>query len=39
MSSPGHLLPCVAAQATAFTDNPLGDHDGFYYALLEKSVA
>lgn len=36
--SPGHLLPGLAAQAAPFTDNVLGDHDGFYYALLEKSA-
>ena len=39
LASPGHLLPQVDTQVTPPTDNPLGDHDGFYYALLEKSAA
>jgi hypothetical protein len=25
--------------STALTDNLSGDHDGFYYALLEKKLA
>lgn len=37
--SPAHLLPGLVIQMPALQDNPLGDHDGFYYALLEKSVA
>jgi len=36
MPSPGHLLPQVSADATVFPDNLLREHDGFYYALLEK---
>jgi 16S rRNA (cytosine967-C5)-methyltransferase len=36
MPSPGHLLPQVSAGATVFPDNLLREHDGFYYALLEK---
>jgi len=39
LTSPGHLLPRLAHKAGAATDNPLADHDGFYYALLEKSAA
>jgi len=38
LASPGHLLPHHAPKASAATDNPLGDHDGFYYALLEKAA-
>ncbi len=34
--SPGHLMPQSGAKANAVPDNPKGDHDGFYYALLEK---
>ncbi|MEO7885468.1 MAG: 16S rRNA (cytosine(967)-C(5))-methyltransferase RsmB [Polaromonas sp.] len=34
--SPGHLLPQSGAQATVFPDNLMREHDGFYYALLEK---
>jgi 16S rRNA (cytosine967-C5)-methyltransferase len=33
---PGHLLPQSGAIADAVPDNPKGDHDGFYYALLGK---
>ena len=39
LTSPGHLLPGVDAQVDSHVDNSLGDHDGFYYALLEKSAA
>lgn len=39
LTSPGHLLPGVAAQVDSPVDNSLGDHDGFYYAVLEKSTA
>ncbi len=35
--SPGHLLPQSGVQATVFPDNLLREHDGFYYAILEKS--
>jgi len=37
--APGHLLPQSGVQATGLPDNLAGEHDGFYYALLEKSVA
>ncbi len=36
LPSPGHLLPGGGAHTGAVQDNPYGDHDGFYYALLEK---
>ncbi|MDP9901913.1 16S rRNA (cytosine967-C5)-methyltransferase [Variovorax ginsengisoli] len=36
--SPGHLLPQSAGNRRSVPDNPLGDHDGFFYALLEKSA-
>ena len=36
MPSPGHLLPQSGARATVFPDNLMREHDGFYYALLEK---
>lgn len=36
MPSPGHLLPQSGGIDHSVPDNPLGDHDGFYYALLEK---
>ena len=35
--SPGHLLPQSGANAHGVPDNALGDHDGFFYALLEKT--
>ena len=39
MPSPGHLLPQSSAVAPVFPDNLLREHDGFYYALLEKQNA
>lgn len=39
LPSPGHLLPTFAAEGPAVPDNRSGDHDGFYYALLEKRAA
>ncbi|WP_333845840.1 16S rRNA (cytosine(967)-C(5))-methyltransferase RsmB [Limnohabitans sp.] len=36
LPSLGHLRPQSLATSTALTDNLSGDHDGFYYALLEK---
>ncbi len=37
--SPGHLLPQSGAKVGAVPDNRLSDHDGFFYALLEKNTA
>jgi 16S rRNA (cytosine967-C5)-methyltransferase len=37
--SPGHLLPGQAVQWPGLVDNPTREHDGFYYALLEKLAA
>jgi 16S rRNA (cytosine967-C5)-methyltransferase len=37
--APGHLLPQSGANADTLPDNREGDHDGFYYALLEKTRA
>lgn len=34
--APGHLLPQPGAKANPLRDNLEGDHDGFYYALLER---
>jgi len=39
LPSPGHLLAGMGGQSGASADNPLCDHDGFYYALLQKNVA
>jgi 16S rRNA (cytosine967-C5)-methyltransferase len=36
--SPGHLLPGRKTADASSIDNPLGDHDGFFYALLEKTA-
>ena len=36
--SPGHLIPGQAPFGLPVEDNPLGEHDGFYYALLEKRL-
>ena len=38
LPSPGHLMPGAASKFSALTDNMHRDHDGFYYALLEKWV-
>ncbi len=34
--APGHLLPQTVRKGSTVPDNQAGDHDGFYYALLEK---
>ena len=36
MPSPGHLLPQSSASGVVIPDNLTGEHDGFYYALLQK---
>ena len=36
--SPGHLVPGVVPQGLSVGDNALGEHDCFYYALLEKDA-
>ncbi len=38
LPSPGHLWPSLSPQGNAVTDNRISDHDGFYYALLEKGA-
>ncbi len=35
LPSPGHLIPASPSKPDAVTDNP-GEHDGFFYALLQK---
>ena len=35
--SPGHLIPSAAPMGGSVRDNLLGEHDAFYYALLEKA--
>ena len=35
-TQPGHLLPTAAGKGSLVTDNELNDHDGFFYALLQK---
>ncbi len=39
LPSPGHLMPSNRANEGAAPDNPDRDHDGFYFALLEKRAA
>ncbi len=39
LPSPGHLLPHFDANGEGVPDNWSGDHDGFFYALLEKRAA
>lgn len=36
LPSPGHLMPTFTARSDLVPDNATIDHDGFYYALLEK---
>ncbi len=36
LPSPGHLTPSHVASEASLRDNRMGEHDGFYYALLEK---
>jgi len=38
LPSPGHLWPSMSRRSAAVTDNESSDHDGFYYALLEKGA-
>ncbi len=39
LPAPGHLVPSAALSPSQVGDNPIHDHDGFYYALLEKRSA
>jgi 16S rRNA (cytosine967-C5)-methyltransferase len=39
LPSPGHLIPGQIPTGLSVVDNALGEHDGFYYALLEKDRA
>ncbi len=38
LPSPGHLIPGNADKGEAVPDNLIGDHDGFFYALLQKAA-
>ena len=38
LPSPGHLTPSATPAGLSLGDNALGEHDGFYYALLEKAA-
>lgn len=39
LPSPGHLIPRSVAKRGPVPDNEPCDHDGFYYALLQKRLA
>jgi 16S rRNA (cytosine967-C5)-methyltransferase len=39
LPSPGHLMPQNVEKVNALPDNGSRDHDGFYYALLQKQLA
>ncbi|MCF8168144.1 MAG: 16S rRNA (cytosine(967)-C(5))-methyltransferase RsmB [Rhodoferax sp.] len=39
LDSPGHLMPLTRSKSEDLSDNRMRDHDGFYYALLQKSMA
>ena len=36
LPSPGHLVPANSAKPGTVPDNQAGEHDGFFYALLQK---
>jgi 16S rRNA (cytosine967-C5)-methyltransferase len=38
MQSPGHLLPQSSTSGAVIPDNLRGEHDGFYYALIQKHL-
>lgn len=38
LPSPGHLLPGNKVNAADVQDNQRSDHDGFYYALIQKRI-
>jgi 16S rRNA (cytosine967-C5)-methyltransferase len=38
LPSPGHLIPSINAKTAELPDNQHGDHDGFFYALLQKQA-
>ena len=38
LPSPGHLIPGKGDTNGSVPDNLRGDHDGFFYALLQKSI-
>ena len=39
LPSLGHLIPGEPLKTATVTDNQAGDHDGFFYALLQKRLA
>jgi 16S rRNA (cytosine967-C5)-methyltransferase len=39
LPSPGHLTPSNVKTEPSLRDNLMGEHDGFYYALLQKHPA
>lgn len=39
LPAPGHLLPGMGRQGGTVPDNLAGEHDGFFYALLQKAAA
>jgi 16S rRNA (cytosine967-C5)-methyltransferase len=38
LPAPGHLLPLYRPDNSPMPENQLGEHDGFFYALLRKQV-
>jgi len=38
LPSPGHVLPSSVSLGDVGTDNGAGEHDGFFYALLSKTL-
>ncbi len=38
LASPGHLIPGTGTKHEGVPDNHSGDHDGFFYAVLQKQM-
>jgi 16S rRNA (cytosine967-C5)-methyltransferase len=38
LPSPGHLLPGLASADPSMSDNPMREHDGFFYALFQRGA-
>lgn len=39
LAAPGHLIPQSGTAGQGLPDNEAGDHDGFYYAVLQKDAS
>jgi 16S rRNA (cytosine967-C5)-methyltransferase len=39
LPSPGQLIPAKVSNSQTLSDNLRGEHDGFFYALLQRQAA